>query len=171
MAGPFTIQRLPKGLLDFLAMKGSGQTPTELEDRLRSVIDTTPLYLADRQAGLITSTPNIAADGQNFFVSTIGTVPNGEVWLPIVASVQRDPGGLTAGNDYQFWLAAKVAQFPTVIFPGPSGRCLSPGGGYNGYAFDRLVMQPGDRFSIFTQGTYAGTNALVFNLWYYRLFI
>jgi hypothetical protein len=171
VAGPFTIQRIPKGLLDFLSMKGTGQTPAELEPRLSSVIDTTILYMAERQAGLITNTGNIAADGTNFFVSSIGTVPDGEVWIPVYASVNRDAAGLTAGNNFTIQLQAKLAQFPTVTFPGVA-TVLSPAGGHLGVGFEpSFLMQPGDRFSIKTGGTYAATNALTFNLFYYRLFI
>jgi hypothetical protein len=172
VAGPFTIQRLPKGLLDFLSMKGSGQTPTELESALRSVIDTTPLYLADRQASLITNTGNIVADGTQAFASTVGTVPNGEVWMPIAASMSRATAGLTAGNTFEIQIQAFVAQFATVVFPG-IGNVVTPNGGHVGVLFpNTFLMQPGDRFSAITsKGAYAGTNALVFNLWYHRLFI
>jgi len=48
MAGPLTIQRVPRGMLDWLDMKGTGQLPAELADQLRATIDSTYCYLIDK---------------------------------------------------------------------------------------------------------------------------
>ena len=172
MAGLFTIQRVPKALLDFLGLKGSGQTPTDLESQLRSVVNCTPFYLADRAAGIITNTGNFAADGTQAFATSVATVPAGEAWIPICCSMQRDTAGLTAGNTFTFGTQVKLAQFPTVTLPG-QGNVVTPTGGRVGFAWPQwTLMLPGDAFSAWTVGgTYAGTNALVFNLAMYRLFI
>jgi hypothetical protein len=175
VAGPFTIQRFPKGLLDFLGMKGSGRTPSELEAELRSVIDSTPLYLSDRAAGIVSNTGNMAADGVQAFASAVATVPAGEIWIPLNCSLQRDTAGLTAGNSFEFYITLFQAQFGRVILPGLGTVVAAPasGGGATGFVWhDRCCLLPGDGFGAYTaKGTYAGTNALVFNLHIYRLFI
>lgn len=85
MAGPKTIQRFPKALLDWLGMKASsGSTPSELSDELVSVIDAGELYLAER----LFSVQGICA---NLGVGNVGVgvaqapfntlVPAGEAWL------------------------------------------------------------------------------------------
>lgn len=72
---PFKIQRVPRGLNDFLSIFGGG-TPTEFEDRIQGVLDTTQFYaLTQRQF------PN----GVNAALAEGGaidlTVPANQYWI------------------------------------------------------------------------------------------
>jgi len=58
---PFKIQRVPRGLLDFLSISGGGN-PVDLEDRVRAVIELTQFYgLQQMQTGLASNAA--AAEG------------------------------------------------------------------------------------------------------------
>lgn len=86
MAGPLTIQRLPRGLLDLLLMKGSGEAPTELAAEIRASVDIGALYLIDKQETIIGSTNVLGAVGF-YGVGTPLTVPDREMWLLTHVSV------------------------------------------------------------------------------------
>jgi hypothetical protein len=96
MAGPLTIQRAPKGLLDLLAMKGSGALPTDLANELRGVIDTSYLYLQDGVRVAVGSAAGNATGAVQYPAAHI--VPPGEVWVLNWVSMSTTGGVTTAGD-------------------------------------------------------------------------
>jgi hypothetical protein len=93
MAGPLTIQRVARGLLSALAMKGTGDLPHEISPTLFVGYDATPLYLQDAARYAQNTTVNINAAG--LFSGGI-TVPDGEMWLLTNMSIAVPV--LAAGN-------------------------------------------------------------------------
>lgn len=59
---PFKIQRVPLGLNNFLTTFG-GHTPTELEDRVRAVLELTQFYGLQHKQHLSTNDPALAEGG------------------------------------------------------------------------------------------------------------
>lgn len=82
MAGPQTIQRFPRGLLDALQMKGTGDAPGALAAELTATFDATQLYLLDRLTSVRVAT---SAMSNGFSASTI-VVPATELWLLVAVS-------------------------------------------------------------------------------------
>lgn len=95
MSQEFQIQRIPRGLLDLLGLRGYGDTPHLLGQNLVGTVDLSPLYLLDRQETIITNTNNLA--GVGFYqTAAIGEVPEGEMW--ILSNVTALSNALAAGN-------------------------------------------------------------------------
>lgn len=94
---PGLIQRVPVGLLDFLGLKATGQSPTVMPDELVPTVDISQLYAAARweQSTSTTSTVNLIG----FWGTTTLTVPSGELWL--VDSITATSGTLLAGTTYR----------------------------------------------------------------------
>lgn len=95
MAGPLTIQRVPRGLLHALGMKGTGEFPHELTGNLFASFDSTVLYLNDLQRTQFQTTSNINTAGV-FQGATSIQVPTGELWL--MTNVSCYCSVLAAGN-------------------------------------------------------------------------
>lgn len=76
MADALTIQRYPRGLLDALAMKGTGQTPQVCAPDLRIGFDATALYLQETRRTASGVTTALVSG----YLPMI-TVPAGEGWL------------------------------------------------------------------------------------------
>lgn len=163
MAGPLTIQRYPRGLLDALQMRGTGDAPHALSELLVGTFDTTQLYLADK---LINAQHVNMGVASGFTASNI-VVPSGEIWLGVFAGailnsgvgvtgnctlmIRRTPIGLAAlplGQGMPF-VASQVTPIPAPQFAG-------------------LIMLPGDAI-----GNYgwqiAGAPTLTLSADYYRL--
>lgn len=80
MAGPQDIQRYPRGLIDLLGMRATGETPHKLAQDMSGVLELLELYLNDRL------TPNASASAGNIIATgdvpiTGLTVPEREMWL------------------------------------------------------------------------------------------
>lgn len=80
MAGPQSIQRYPRGLIDLLGMRATGDTPQQLGGQVAGVLELLEFYLNDRMV------PNASAAGAP--LAAIGnvtipglTVPARELWL------------------------------------------------------------------------------------------
>lgn len=80
MAGAQDIQRYPRGLIDLLGMRATGETPHKLGQDVSGVLELLELYLNDRMI------PNASASAA--VVSAVGdlnitglTVPDRELWL------------------------------------------------------------------------------------------
>lgn len=85
------INRLPKGLQEFLGNTAQGQNPSELRQDVFPTIDMSPFWSLDRtkykrQTGTITTIGNGA------FI----TIPPGEVWMPFHMSAIMT--GFTVGD-------------------------------------------------------------------------
>lgn len=97
MAGPLTIQRVPRGLLHALAMKGTGDLPTELAPSIVGTYDVTTLYLGDNLRSLSSATSQpLTVDA--FYSAPALQVPAGEIWLPLNFTVQSGNSVGDAGN-------------------------------------------------------------------------
>ena len=159
MAGRFTIQRPPRGLLDLLGLKGFGDNPTELEDKVRGTVDLSQMYLADQFVSLATATANVSANGFNFAATTILTCPPGTLWFVSGFVAQRSVA-LAAATQVSVQLginrlgavsAMPLAPDERVVLTGETfalGVCFNPG---------QLVMRPGDSLGVYTQKGLYGT--------------
>jgi hypothetical protein len=154
MAERMTIQRFPKGLLDWLGMKGSGDTPHELGTQLASVMDIGQLYLLDRAAFQNGSTSNISTNGIQTPSTTNFTVPAGELWAMKNFTMSKYPSfaAATGGTFRLGYYRSLVGQYFAF---GPEFVIPAAGGGVLAYQFrpDELYLTPGDFPVVFT---YAG---------------
>lgn len=148
MAGPQDIQRYPRGLIDLLGMRATGDTPHQLGPNIVGVLELLELYLNDRLV------PNASAAGAA--VTAVGdlniaglTVPSREIWLVYECSLSSGTTaaatGFTAtagvlrnrgsGNVYSAWT-------PPVTVGASSQASV-------GIKFDRpALMLPGDLVNV-----------------------
>jgi len=166
VAGRFTIQRVPRGLLDVLALKATGDTPHELADSVSGGFDLSPFYLQDR---IVSITGFIAgvATGYNL----VRTVPAGEMWW------MTNVGGLltsgAAGAGKLSWCFRRQAAsgdwkpfgLPEVVYVANDVRLT---GGQINMGTMPLILSPGDDFGCYV-GNFAGTATLFTNADYIRL--
>lgn len=75
---PFRIQRVARGLGDLLSTFG-GQTPTELEDRIRGTLDLTQLY-GQQQRSVVALGNAALPEG-----TTISVLPSEKNWIVLFA--------------------------------------------------------------------------------------
>ena len=76
------INRVPFGLLDFLATKTQGDNPSQLLQEVRPTLDLTKFFIAERMENFSEVQVSAAAAGGFTF-----TVPVGEIWFPVTASM------------------------------------------------------------------------------------
>lgn len=172
MAGAFTIQRVPRGLLYALAMKGLGQTPTELAGAILGTFDTTALYLGDALRSKTDTSPIFNTDSNNDFTGFI--VPAGEIWIPMNFSLERS--GVAAGTSFEMsgFFARGQSGFPQFCTGKVSivggGAATSDGTCYGTWGLFELVMYPNDRFGVAVRnGTWGAAQQATGCLDYYRL--
>ncbi len=171
MAGPTDIQRYPRGLIDLLGMKSTGDTPHQLGGQIAGELDMLDWYLNDRLEVLSTTIAVAPAALGNFQFQN-STVPQGEMWA--VYDVAVNCGGVVA--------AAASIIFTPVIFRNQSlvGNAVAAGfqttaaTGQNilsgtHYSQPTLVL-PGQSFGVQVQGI-TGVPAVPFQLtaWFARL--
>jgi len=87
MAGVTTIQRYPKGLLDFLGMKGTGDAAHEIAQQLVPTLEQTDFYLQDRLTYQL-MTPGIAIPGVGMQSFALSAVPDGFIRLIVDLSMR-----------------------------------------------------------------------------------
>jgi hypothetical protein len=168
MAGPFTIQRVPRGLLDFMGLRGSGQLPQELDDRIRATVDATVLYARDdwkwayQQNVLSTS----------WLKTATHTVPQLEMWVISTcwATCLTGPG-VTAISRRPAIRRANAGLFDNYIdhnaqFPVPENGDVRYGWTF---PFGELILAPGDVMGATLEGITGGIAAVGFGLEYYRI--
>lgn len=153
MANPLTVQRLPRGLLDLLLMKGSGELPHELAENLVSTIDGTAFYLGDTFRHKVGLTIPIVAPGAQSVAEL--AVPPGEIWLPISLSVLSVPLG--AGVSYSVSPCLFRNNFAGFeILPGVSNATVGQAIGV-GFQFSNMTqLRPGDAMGIMCHSVTAG---------------
>jgi hypothetical protein len=96
VAGPLDIQRFPRGLLDILGLKATGDAPHLLSQEVSSSLEITPLYLQERRVQLPAALLPAAAGG---YQSNAGnTVPSGEMWIVNNLTVVSSPGVGVSAN-------------------------------------------------------------------------
>jgi hypothetical protein len=157
VAGRMTIQRYPTGLLDFLGMQSTGDTPHELAQELRASVDLGDLYLSDRLrtvsaggSGPITTTSYLAGGLQTI-------VPAGETWLVYSAYVTSTPvtaGATIKGNLAIFRQTAGQVQILPASFSVLAAELI-----LCSQIWERpMVMRPGDQLSLYIGATTGAPN-------------
>jgi hypothetical protein len=149
MAGPQDIQRFPKGLIDLLGMRATGETPAQLAQQVISNIEVLDLYLLDRLSTFQISTAAITATGNVLFPNT--TVPNGEIWWVYELSYQLP--SLAAATSLQTNLCVYRSQASTnlPLALGPAQTTPALFGNQWGIHFENpLIMTAGQSVGIYT---------------------
>lgn len=100
MAGPLDIQRFPKGLIDVLGMKATGDTPNQLGQQTTPTVGVDWLYTFDRlQFRTFNSVVATNADGLFLGGAGAGPLP-GFMWIVFAASFYT-PVAVAAGATVQ----------------------------------------------------------------------
>ena len=116
MAGPFTVQRIPRGLLDLLSMKGGGFFPTELMPQVMPSIELLDWYGFElRSSPPISGTAVVNANGP--WAAAAATVPPSELWAVYNITVVNSPN-FAAGEAYRI--------HPMLINPGVNQPLVGP---------------------------------------------
>jgi hypothetical protein len=169
MAGPLTIQRTAKGLLDFLGMKGLGDGPHECMGAVFPGLDMTWMFLQDRIIQVQPTTAAIGALGFFSGSSAPTTVPAGELWLPVNLSARVT---MAVGNSWDWCLSYTRA--PGFIYQF-SNMQAAAASGVRALGFDftnTRVMGPGDSLGVYVLNPVVpGTPTVQLALDYYRLLI
>jgi hypothetical protein len=169
MAGPQDIQRYPKGLIDLLGMRATGDTPHQLAQQTSPDIDMLDFYLADRGEVLEATTPAVVALGNQSFVGA--RVPSGQMWLIYELSFIVPPIAAASTLDASLVLYRNSTANAFAIALGPRVTLAASTGGCDGIHFEKpLVLMPdqsiGLRASILT-GAPASTPIL--DMWFARI--
>jgi len=150
MAGPLTIQRFPKGLIEILGMRATGDTPAQLAQDVSGDLDLLDFYLLDRCRDLsITTGVAIASAG----FTTMGTASGpgaGFIWLVYSISVQF--GAVAAAATLQSQVGISRSANSLVGLPGMDTPLLVAGASAQvAVYFEKpLIMRPGDLVAIQT---------------------
>jgi hypothetical protein len=149
MAGPQDIQRYPRGLIDLLGMRATGETPHQLGKDLAPVLEQLDLYLLDRQRQIQTSTTTVSSLGNLLFPSM--TVPSGELWFVYEITLQIP--AVAAASSVRAMLAVYRSQTGTNLPLGvaPSIDALALQANAIGVHFEKpLLMTPAQSIGVFT---------------------
>jgi len=143
MAGPQDIQRYPRGLIDLLGMRATGDTPHQLGQNISGSLELLELYLNDRLIPNASAAAGVIAAVGDLNIAGL-TVPARELWLVFEASLSSTTTagatGFTAtmgvlrnrgsGNVYSAWIppvtvgalaqASSGIKFsrPAILLPG-----------------------------------------------------
>lgn len=166
MADRFTIQRVPRGVLELLGLRGSGDLPHDMAQEIRATIDIGPFYGFDL---LRTPSSLTAAIANGWNTTTALTVPAGEIWVPSNISVELGSG---VGAAAQVWLGYKRLQDNT----GPNrsfGQGITLAASQTAQlglsiAFGQLILASGDSVGVRATGVAATVSSFIC-LDYYRL--
>lgn len=159
MAGPLTIQRYPRGLLDLLGSKSSGENPTDLVPAVQGTIDLSYMYQFEK-VELVNATTNVVnLTGAWGVTGTAFTVPAGELWLlhnlTVTANAQ-----LAAGESYRIRAAIFRAQWTNWQLGSDTG--VGSGVGTRpsiGWQFERPeILRPSDSVGLFAEQVAAGAS-------------
>lgn len=144
MAGPQDIQRYPRGLIDLLGMRATGETPHKLAQDVAGTLELLELYLNDRMV------PNASASAAP--PAAIGsitvpglTVPDRELWL--VFELTFYTGAIAPATTYAFTGGVLRNRGSGNVFNAllPSLTVAASSAGYVGAKFDRpVLMLPGN---------------------------
>ncbi|MGB8853051.1 MAG: hypothetical protein WCC69_05740 [Pirellulales bacterium] len=148
MAGPQDIQRYPRGLIDLLGMRATGETPHKLAQDMGGVLELLELYLFDRMVpNASTAVGAIAAVGDSNIPGL--TVPSREIWLVFEISLSSTTTAPATGFTATAGILRNVgsgnvynALTPPVVV-GASAQAS------HGMKFDRPVLAgPGALFNV-----------------------
>ena len=95
MADRFTIQRVPRGVLELLGLRGSGDLPHDMAQEIRATLDIGPFYGFDL---LRTPSSLLSAMSAGFNTSTALTVPAGEMWAVTNISAEISTAAASAAT-------------------------------------------------------------------------
>jgi len=154
MAGPFDIQRSPKGLLDFLGLKATGDAPHTLQQSIGASVSLDRMYLADR---IVNTTQNVTITAAGYFTPTSAIVPPGELWFPTAI---RCAATNAAGTTY-LWAPAYRTFVGTGSFNSLTNMQSAIASATNDcvYVWDELIPYlPGVTFGVYVQNAVLGAN-------------
>lgn len=167
-----TIQRVPRGLLDFLGMKGTGDLPHEVAGELRTSIDLFELYGIEMRRR--TATTGWAAVAVGWQTDNLGnlTVPPGEIWLVSNVSLAITTG---VGGAFKGLVAyRRKLNAATYFYLQQQQLTLAANDfGVTGVNLDwrTLVLTPGDDLGIYCTLATAVVNTPTMYVDYMRLTI
>ena len=143
MAGPQDIQRYPKGLIDLLGMRATGETPHTLGQDIRGSLELLDLYVIDRCVEISGST-GIAVPGVGVQTFASGTVPAGELWLLYQVSFTMPT--VAAAATIRSAFGVQRSQSTCITLQDCTTPLLAAADAIDlGHTFERpLVMRPGD---------------------------
>jgi len=171
MAGPQDIQRYPRGLIDLLGMRATGDTPHQLAAQTMPQIDLLDFYLNDRLEVLSQTIAAAPAALGNFQFQN-SAVPQGQMWA--VYDIAVNCGGVVA--------AATSITFSPVVFrnqsivgnaviAGPTATATAGQNILSGSHYERPVLVlPGQSFGVQVQAI-TGAPGVPFQItaWFARL--
>ena len=172
MAGPLTIQRYPRGLLDLLGSKSSGDNPTQLSPVVVGQIDLSALYQFDKVEARSATTNVANLNGAWAVTGSNLTVPAGELWLLHNLSANAN-ANLAAGEAYTINAAIYRSQWSQWQLSKAQGS----GSGITarpavGWQFDRPeILRPGDSVGVYVSNITAGASQFTLNAYLTRLTI
>lgn len=176
MAGLLTIQRIPRGLLHALGMKGTGDLPKEISPTLFAAFDSTPLYYQDNARSILDVSTAVAAAGV-ISGGTLSQVPAGEQWL--LTNLTIYVSVLAAGNtnwDMTGGYVRRTAYSPILqTFSASMQRFILGQTVWLGWNFHPgdVVLRPGDflaaGIAAGATATFAANVGVNFFADYYRL--
>jgi len=123
------INRLPKGLQEFLGNTSQGVNPGELLQGVRPGVDLYPFWSLD-QTVAETATQAVTSPGNGAFL----TIPEGEVWAPLTLGARIT--GLTGNDDIRIAVS--------VFSPGGLEHVLNQSIDYN----QPVATSPNSRYSV-----------------------
>jgi hypothetical protein len=159
MAGPLTIQRFPKGLIEILGMRATGNTPTNLSDSIIGTLPLLDMYLLDRFTDRALTT-GVALPGAGF--TTMGTSSGpaaGFIWL--VKDISISFAAVAAAATLQSQVGVSRSSNTMVGLEGMATPLLAATQAWQGAIhFEApLIMRPGDLLAIQTT-IYTGAPAV-----------
>lgn len=162
---PGVIQRVPRGLVDALILKGLAEAPTQLEDFVRATFDCTELYMQD---SVVSNSSIVGPPVANGYVASGILVPFGELWWATAVTGQITTGvgvsctammayqrAQNVGNSYAAGPPQAVAASQSVLLQGWNG-----GRG--------MILRPGDTLGIFSWAVAGGVPTASATIDYYR---
>jgi len=170
MAGRLTIQRFPKGLPGALAMKGTGDVPTELAPQILGVFDTTTLYFQDQRRQAVGQTAGGAPLGPTRPTSGTVIVPAGEFWI-VTGMATYTVASLGAGITCRFrQYMLRQSNLSYLIFPTvTTGAALDWPGVGETWDLGSMVWNPGDTFGVWVEATAGAAREYSFCVDYVRV--
>jgi len=148
MAGPQSIQRYPRGLIDLLGMRATGDTPQELAQSVIGNLELLEFYLADRlipNASVGAAPMNAVGD---FAIAGL-TVPSREIWLVYEVTLTSGTTAAATAVTATAGLMRNVGSgnvYSALTMPSTAGAAAQLNVGSK---FDRPVMAlPGNVFNV-----------------------
>lgn len=171
MAGPLTIQRVPRGLLDFLGLRGSGRLPNDLTPEIQAQIDATVLYALD-DFNWVRGTDGAA--NTSWLKYAPQTVPAGEMWVVASCWATCATGAaVTVGSVRPAIRRAAGGLFDNYISNESQATIAVNSDARYGWTFPwgQLVLLPQDIIGVALQNVAGGAAAVSFGLEYYRMLV